>query len=135
MVLKLFFDISTSFRFSENQCECPVHSWSLSLNRTTILSSPSNYVRESKCLDKLDRLGLGLKLFKIQNLTWASIVSIFPAWNSTFQITLLRSRLDSAIISSFANCIQIGTFLGQPRALLWRNSMSFLFDLLKPFNN
>ena len=31
MVLGLFFDISTSFRFSENQCECPVHSWSLSL--------------------------------------------------------------------------------------------------------
>ena len=26
MVLKLFFDISTSFRFSKDQCECTLHS-------------------------------------------------------------------------------------------------------------
>ena len=31
MVLKLFFDLSTSFWFSENQCECTLHSWSTSL--------------------------------------------------------------------------------------------------------
>ena len=29
MVLKLFFDISTSFWFSENQCECTLHSEAL----------------------------------------------------------------------------------------------------------
>ena len=33
MVLNFFFDISTSFRFSEISVECPVHSWSLSLSK------------------------------------------------------------------------------------------------------
>ena len=34
--LCLYIDISTSFRFSEISVECPVHSWSLSLNSVNI---------------------------------------------------------------------------------------------------
>ena len=44
MVLKLFFDISTSFRFSKDQCECTLHSeappWS---NQLWLLVLRNNY--------------------------------------------------------------------------------------------
>ena len=53
MVLKLFFDISTSFWFSENQCECTLHSWSTSLSNGPaseflVNFSPSSLTKNSK---------------------------------------------------------------------------------------
>ena len=51
MVSKHFFDISTSFRFSENQFECPVHSWSSSLywtSRHTFLINNSITLNRTK---------------------------------------------------------------------------------------
>ena len=51
MVLRPFFDISTSSRFSENQCECPVYSWSSSLGKLkhSISSHSKSHMRFFHC--------------------------------------------------------------------------------------
>ena len=40
MVFKLFFDISTSFRFSKDQCECTLHSEALPWLIVPVLTTP-----------------------------------------------------------------------------------------------